>query len=191
MQARSVQTHAIRIRLLAAIFALGVIGVTPVAGQTSREEKVSAMMAIVRSPEKHSQDEVAEAIDNLGQLRAAEAVNDLVRLLSFRRTFWWEASKSDAIQEIRPVTRSGRYPAVGALFSIGEPALPSLTRVIEKEPGNSLRAANALEAIGLIFREKPNDAVRHLREAASKAKGTSASRLSAAAAKLERGHLHR
>lgn len=184
MRLHSVGTRAARIRF-SVFLILAILGSATLAAQKTREAQVKTFLEVIRDVPRHSEQEVAEAINQLGQLRATESIDDLVKLLSFKQTFWWEKSNSDAVIEIRPVTTAGRYPAVGALFSIGEPALPALTRVIVSESGSSLRVANALEAIGLIFREKTGGAVNYLSEAALKVKGTGASRLRAAAKKLE------
>ena len=63
---------------------------------------------------------------------------------------------------------NGRYPAVGSLFEIGKPSLPSLLRLIANNDPKSLESENALTAVMLIFRDEPQVGVQYLKDAAEK-----------------------
>ena len=65
------------------------------------------------------------SIECLGKLESIAAVNPLIELLGFRRSFWWDGT---GIVKIRLPT--DRYPAGAALARIGKPALPSVIRAI-------------------------------------------------------------
>jgi hypothetical protein len=112
--------------------------------------------------------EVIEAIDRLGELRAQDAISDLVSLLAFRQIFPWERDSSLPIQEIHPITTSGRYPATGALMQIGKPALQALIDVLAKKQTGTLESENALYVVQQIFLNDPQEGGSYLREAAAK-----------------------
>lgn len=135
--------------------------------QASNEE-VERLLTIVRDERlrQSEPDRVAQAIKRLGELKSTGAINDLIRLLIFKRTFEWEAC--DMINEIHLTTASERYPAVGALIEIGKPSLPALIDVIGAHDSNSLESRNAWEAVMIVFRDTPTRAVTLLRKAAAK-----------------------
>src|SRR5262249_19097521 len=100
----------------------------------------------------------------LGQMRAFEAIDDLTALLAFSPRFPGEVLDPDGapLNEFQ----MERYPAVGALFEIGRPALPALVRTIEANRVDSLEGQNALRSIQNIFREDLNEGARFLEHAA-------------------------
>ena len=157
----------------------------------NRDERLSRLLLIVRDEsvrEKEPQ-RLAKAIVQLGEMKAAVAIPDLVRLLDFQRHFGWEHVKingHDAINEITLITNAKRYPAIGTLFEIGRPALPALVEAISVEETDSLASENAIETVVSILREHPEEGVALLRRAAASAKSPQASQnLLAAALKVE------
>jgi hypothetical protein len=128
----------------------------------SRNDEIAYLLQVIRdtSLRKNDPAKVVDAIQKLGSLRAVEATPDLVGLLTFQRRFAWETK--DGSQEIQPITTANRYPAVGALFQIGEPALPALLGVIENSPQDTVESRNATETIMYIFREKCLDGIRFI-----------------------------
>jgi hypothetical protein len=112
--------------------------------------------------------EVIAAIKRLGELRAQDAIGDLISLLAFRQIFPWESGEIDSIQEIHPITTSGRYPATGALMQIGKPALQALTDALAQKQTGTLESENALFVVEYIFLDDPQEGVSYLTEAATK-----------------------
>ena len=87
------------------------------------------------------------AIECLGQLRSVAAVNPLIDLLSYRRTFWWDGT--GAIPSL--VLTLGRYPAGGALARIGEPALPRIIETVAASDSGSAESDVLLDILLTIF----------------------------------------
>lgn len=108
------------------------------------------------NPEK-----LAQIIEIIGQRRIAAAIPDLIDYLNFRRIHSWEGSKT----LLHPLPEEGDYPAIGALFSIGKPALPALVKVIEEKELDSIESKNAIKTIQLIFREDLSEGVKYLENA--------------------------
>jgi hypothetical protein len=129
-----------------------------------RDSEVTRLLGILRDQHVRETDpyRVREAMRELGEARCAEAVGDLVKLLDYRFKFNWEGGKV----RIQPIFVSTRYPAVGALIQIGEPALPEVTRAIGQNPPDSLIARNAAYAVKGIFAGKTEPAVKYLTQAA-------------------------
>ena len=96
---------------------------------------------------------LVRAIQRAGQLKDESVVNDLVKQLTFKRKFNWEDESAEVSLQIHPITPAGRYPAIGALILIGEPALPILAETIAINDINSLAGQNALVALQSIFRD--------------------------------------
>jgi hypothetical protein len=152
---------------------------------SQRGDEIAKLLAVLRDAEvrKMHPEQVVSAIQRLGEMRAVEAIDDLVGLLTFARRFEWE--RDDAIIEIQPITPGNRYPASEALFEIGRPALPALVKVIELNKLDSLPGQNALFAIRNIFRENLSEGVKYLKSAAeASATPDSAQNLSRAAGSL-------
>jgi hypothetical protein len=109
-----------------------------------------------------------EAIRRLGEIRSVAAIDDLVSLLTFKRTFRWESKDNSDIVEIQPITPANRYPAVGALMEIGSAALPALVKALETHETDSLETQNAVLVVQHVFRDQPQEAAMYLRAAATK-----------------------
>jgi hypothetical protein len=138
----------------------------------------------VREPER-----VIKAIEQLGQMKSIAAIDDLVQLLTFKQSFPWENRNLGMVEEDHPITPLSRYPAAGALFQIGRPALPVLIKVVEAEETGSLASENAIYTVTQIFRDSPAGGVEYLRDAAAKASSAQAARrLSGAADRVKRFH---
>jgi hypothetical protein len=135
---------------------------------------------------------VVQAIERLGRMRSVEAIDDLKALLTFRRTFEWERGRpGDMYVELQLMTTDGRYPAVGALFQIGRPSLPTLVSVIQAHEPSSLETENAIFTVMLIYREEPSEGVEYLRKAATKVSSSEeAQRLLDAAEHAKRKWVH-
>jgi hypothetical protein len=158
-----------------------------VATPRSNARELQTLLATIRDSHlrEREPEKVTKAIERLGQMRAAEAVEDLAQLLTFEGRFEWQRAQTrpGVLSHLAP--DDSLYPATTALFQIGEPALPALVKVLEAHETNSLESTNATTTIKLIFRERPWDGVAYLREAASKsATPAGAQRLYEAAARL-------
>ncbi len=131
-----------------------------------RRDKIENLLATIRDPKLRQSDpeRVVAAIQALGRMKAVEAVDDLAKLLAFRRTFPWETGRGP-IQEFHIETPASRYPAVGALMEIGEPSLPAMIRVIKSYELTSLESRNAMEVVSYLFRGRRQAAIDFLRAA--------------------------
>ncbi|HYN85408.1 MAG TPA: hypothetical protein VER32_09155 [Pyrinomonadaceae bacterium] len=165
-----------RTLLLALAVAAPVLPPAPAgAAQTkerARVEKITELLAVVRDEETLRADpnRAAEAVVRLGEMKAVEAIPDLVRLLDFRRTFDWEevnAGGVEVVNEITLITTAKRYPAVGALAAIGRPAVPALLKAVGERETDSTAGENALAALMGVFRESPSKGVKLLKKAAA------------------------
>ncbi len=158
--------------LIACIFlVVGMKGMSTRRQDTDEDREIARLMKIIRNERLRTEDpdKVAQAIATLGELRATVAVEDLIKLITFRRTFPQERGNPEGvINEIHVITRDGRYPAVGSLFAIGKPALPSLIKLISSYDSKSLESENALTAVMAIFRDEPQTGVQYLKDAAEK-----------------------
>src|SRR6266446_10592757 len=87
--------------------------------------EIIRLLKIIRNEQSRIEDpeKVGAAIATLGELRAKAAADDLIKLITFRRTFPQDNQPNSIIVEFRTITRDGRYPAVGSLFEIGKPSL--------------------------------------------------------------------
>lgn len=137
------------------------------------------LLDFVRDKESQDKDRegVAQAIERLGEMRSYAAIDDLVKLITFRRTLRSnEGTQPTVIDKEHPVTPLSVYPATGALFHIGRPALPALMKLIETSEPNSLASQNAVYTLMAIFREDPEAGVQYLQDAADQAPTLEASK---------------
>ena len=164
--------------LLMTVAVCGVLTIGTKCFATHQQDPVTGheivrLLEIVRNERLRIEDpdKVGAAIATLGELRAKEAVDDLVRLITFKRILPWESEDPKRpISEFHTMTRAGRYPAVGSLFEIGEPSLPSLVKLISDYDSKSLESENALTAVMLIFRASPHAGVQYLKDSVEKSK---------------------
>ncbi|HKY03954.1 MAG TPA: hypothetical protein VJQ56_03640 [Blastocatellia bacterium] len=147
----------------------GMLAFHPHSGQLA-EEKVTQknaaeLMAILRDEQlrMNDPDQVLKAIESLGQMKEKDAIDDLVRLITFARAD--TSVKGDYIDEIRLLTPGDRYPALIALMEIGKPAMPALINTIQANDPASGPYENAIYAVMGIYREAPQKAVRTLKKA--------------------------
>jgi HEAT repeat protein len=145
---------------------------------TQQPVKEKRLLAIVRDKEAQERDRerYVQAIERLGEIRSITAVDDLIELITFKRTLRSEENPWPiVIDREHPVTPLSLYPAAGALFYIGKPALPALRRLIETSDPDSLASQNAIYTLMAIFREDPKAGVRYLQDAANQAQTPEAS----------------
>ena len=125
-----------------------------------------------RQAQENQPDAVVTAIERLGGMRSVAAIDDLINLITFKRTLPEQATPSSPIQGGLPKGTMSVYPATAALFHIGEPALPALIAVIEASDAEALESQNALYTVMAIFRENRKAGVDYLEKAANQAKST-------------------
>lgn len=144
----------------------------------SNDQEAADLLIVIqdRRMQQQEPDRFIKAIERLGEMQSEAAIPFLIKLLTFSRTFSWENRKVDIIDEEHPVTILGRYPAAGALFHIGQPALAALVRVIEVNQADSLASQNAEYTVKAIFREDPKAGVQYLRGAADRSQAPEASK---------------
>jgi hypothetical protein len=163
---------------IAIIILLGGLGNSLCIGTKAQtaDGEVNSLILIIENEELRakSPEQVAKAIERIAVIRTSAAAPSLANLLTFSRKLPGDIDGFDAHVEISIVTPSSRYPAVGALSAIGEPALPVLTKVLEENESNSLISENAVYAIISIFKFNLNRAAEYLNgmaNTASSAKG--------------------
>jgi hypothetical protein len=128
-----------------------------------------------RDARRSDPDCVSQAIVRLGGLRDPTGTDALISLLDFRRPL-------SEREKVGVGDMHDRYPAVSALFSIGERVVPALVQSIRLGHLNEVATKNAIDGIVLIYREDPPRAVAMLRKSASETKvEDEAARLNAAA----------
>lgn len=135
------------------------------------EDEVQNLIAILKDKDAKikTPELIYKVMEQLGRLKAQEAIPELIDCLDYKRRYEWEApEESGIVNEIHTITPAGRYPAVSALFQIGKPALPLLIKVMETEESNSVRSQNALYTIQIIFREDITEAIEYLKKSMSK-----------------------
>lgn len=138
------------------------------AHRAKQNEEVARLREVLDDPQlRDSEPErLAGAIRRAGDLKAQEAIGSLIRLLTFR----YKSPREQEAEEVGiAIAVPQPYPAVSALFQIGEPALPALIRHIETNDTDPLARRNAAQALMSIFREEPRKGICYLRAAATKA----------------------
>jgi len=130
------------------------------------EEITRPLLEVLHQKDPQQSDPVGvrTAILKLGRMRCADAIDDLIGLLTFRFPF----PKENEMAMNRPFTGS-RYPATSALTEIGKPALPALVKVIETNDPASLLSKNARFTVRSIFAYRLADGDKFFKEAAEKA----------------------
>jgi hypothetical protein len=179
-------THVVAAALLC-LFAVGASAVAVNVQSdkaAERAAKIEGLRSVLRDEGLRKSDpgRVYKAIEELGREKATEAIPELVQLLSF------EKEVDTSAGDFHIVTIGERYPAAGALYQIGEDALPALVQVVGTEDEDSLAGRNALYSIdAILVRKSPADAVNFLEGEASRAASPEAAlRLSKAADKTKR-----
>lgn len=123
-------------------------------------KELNAENILAENPEK-----LSKIIDELGQRRISESIPNLIKYLDVER----KSKFNGGAIGLRPLPIGGDFPAVSALFQIGESALPALIEVITKEQTDLLKSKNALRTIHLIFREDLSKAVEYLEKSMAQA----------------------
>ena len=183
--------HSLTYVTVTALLCLFTIGVSAFSGKNVQSDKAAeraAKIVELRSVLHNEQlrkaepERVYKAMEELGREKADEAIPELIQLLTF------EKQLGPDLGDFRITTPSARYPAVSALYEIGESALPALIEVIETQDEDSVASQNALYSINAILvRKSPADAINFLEGAAARSTSTKAAlRLSKAADKTKK-----
>ncbi len=135
------------------------------------------------------QDEFVEIFEKIGGLKIKQAIPQLLNLIDYRVEDKWENSPVG----FRLISKSSKYPALGALIQIGDSSVPGLIEIIENEKADSIKSENALYAIQQIHLADLFKCILLLEEASTKSKFPNGSeRLQIAASKtkqlLEKRH---
>lgn len=193
MRQEVVLTMRIRssVRLVTFLVVLAVAGLAVgVESQTGgQDRRVSELLTLLRDEQLRTSEpkRVIEAIDRLGEMKAIEAIDDLIELLTFEKIFEWEKNiPRDFHVDLIGIDLLDRYPATVALFRIGKPALPALLKVIERSEVGTLENNLAIRTVMMTFGDDPKNGVTFFREAAERTLSPDkARRLLEAAARLE------
>lgn len=178
--------------ILTAIFNLSFAnaqsGVLESEKRLQRDQEINQFLAIIRSQSyrETNPEQVTEAIDRLGKLKAVEAIPALIEIITFKVQPKAEVKSGFFGIEHHTINNFDRFPAMQALFDIGKPAFPALIEVIKKEESGSLASENAFEVLRSFFvREDSEQGIKYLRENAAEALSEDEKqRLNAAAGKL-------
>lgn len=141
----------------------------------SRKAEIQRLRQIIRDEQIQQQDpeQVDKAMRRLGELKAVEAIDDLIALLAFK---YPKGSRTVGSHY------GDGYGAKSALYQIGKPALPVLVRALADNDINSIEFKNARLAVMNIFRDDLPAGSQYLREQARQASSSVAeARLWAAA----------
>ncbi|MEE8199833.1 MAG: hypothetical protein V3R29_01575, partial [Candidatus Acidoferrales bacterium] len=115
------------------------------------------------------------AMARLGELKAVEAIEDLIALLAFKHP-----------KEMRTGGAFDGYMAKYILSQIGKPALAALVRAIADNDIDSIEFKNARQAVMSIFRDRLPQGAKYLRDQAARADSPLVrERLAAAAQHIE------
>jgi hypothetical protein len=135
---------------------------------------IQPALSILRNAKKFEFADICikQAMFVLGREKPKEAIPLLVDWLT------WENKSRFPYRIDSP---GYKYPAVSALFEIGEPAVPALIKVISEHAPQEQLAKNARYAFMSIHREFPGDGIRQLRAHAHVAQGNTRKNLSEAA----------
>jgi hypothetical protein len=107
-----------------------------------------------QSPSSEDLSCTISAIRKLGENHVTGAAGTLSKYLDLEQPLT-EGEKMGVVHHPRTVARA--YPAVNALFDIGEPALPTLLGVLKlNDPPGSLRRSNAIRTIMMILIDGPS-----------------------------------
>jgi hypothetical protein len=103
------------------------------------------------------------AMEQIGLKHYAPAVKTLIKYLDYRVPE--DPTKARWAVVMRIPMLSDIYPATGALFDIGKPAIPDLVGAIAGPDTSDVARSNAIEALFLIHREDVSEAVALLNRA--------------------------
>lgn len=152
--------------LVVALFAYGLAGLLR-AQPSCPEKTLGTLREVLR--DQHLQetdpDQVTKAIHDVGQMKCAQAINDLIALLTFRSTYGEGGSRVI----LHGVYTGNRYPATNALAEIGKAALPPLVRIIEENERGSLVSKNARYTVRAIIHDERPVVEKFFKDAAAKA----------------------
>jgi hypothetical protein len=164
LRARKLLHAVLLLALIAQILTAKLEGYGQVTQSQSGGEEIAQLIAIIRNSQLRIEDpeKVVEAINKLGEMKVASAVDDLAQLLSFRLV-------SQGERQTGIITEANkRFPAVDALYLIGKPALPALVKVIENFDEQDWMSRNARYLMVAIFNGKLSEGVEYVTQAASK-----------------------
>lgn len=156
-----------------------------IAQQSSQHKSVSdSVLTVLRTPNIRKSDplRLKDAIDEAGRVKLTEAVDDLIKLITFNEEDVYPPPKV-----VKSTEKADRYPAASALFLIGRPALPALITLVENYGQDATEGKISAGVILAIFRDDKFEGIKEMRDAQLKAKSVKAkSRLDALIDKLEK-----
>src|ERR1051325_4369094 len=129
----------------------------------STSDDAKTVLAHLADPDLQETDPelLTEAIEKAGELRLAKAVNSLVSLLTFVRP---DLPSPDGLVVLwHPLTDFDRYPAMRALYAIGEPSVAPLERLILDADTSSAVTDRALQILSELYRYRPKEGIDRLR----------------------------
>ncbi|HEU0178577.1 MAG TPA: hypothetical protein VFV58_30305 [Blastocatellia bacterium] len=147
-------------------------------------QDVESLRAILRDPEVRRTDpaRLKDAINKIGKTKSAEAIDELIALLTFSEGELYTRPPS-----VKSTERDDRFIAANALYLIGKPALPALFGLIEKHDEKDLERAIAFSTIVSIFGEDVSGRAEYIRKAMAEASSPEAiQRLARASQEMEK-----
>jgi len=112
---------------------------------------------------------VTVAIRLLGPFQSSKAVPTLIRYLDYKRPL--SSAERNGVW-FHPNVVTSRYPTISALATIGEASLPELVRVIGDPKTSPKTRDSAVFTVMLVHRQKPEEGISFLEDAANKATET-------------------
>lgn len=130
------------------------------------QDEVETLVTLLRSKEPISPETIVAAIEKLGSLGDERAIPVLIERIALERKFEKRAKQDpNVVDHWDSPILSARYPAIAALFQIGQPAVPGLIKLIGQHPISSLESKNALLTLHFIFRDDLHVAIKRLKDA--------------------------
>ncbi len=152
----------IRRALILAIASQGILATAQDCTKLSSSTKDELQQFLQTTPSNEDLSCTISAIRKLGEHRVTGAAGTLSKYLDLEQPLT-EGEKMGVFHHPRTITRA--YPAVNALFEIGEPALPTLLDVLKSnDPAGNLRRSNAIRTI-MIFLVTGPSSVKLIRDA--------------------------
>ena len=152
----------IRIVLILAIGSLSILLTAQDCAKLGNSTNDELLQFMQQPPSSKDLNCTISAIRKLGEHRVTEAAGALSKYLDLEQPLT-EGEKMGVVHHPRILARA--YPAVNALFDIGEPALPTLLDVLKSnDPPGGLRRSNAIRTIMMILITGPSS-VKLIRDA--------------------------
>jgi len=132
------------------------------------DDEVQKLIVVLRNAELGTPESKVDAIQRLGLIGDSRAVPILIAYIDFERKFEerQKSTKASVDHWDEPRSVATRFPAITALYQIGNASVPALIELIEDNPADMIKSQNALFTIHFIFRDDLSEAIYRLESGA-------------------------